>query len=110
MYVSEPGNEVEVLINRREDIACLVSVSNCVGNGLFSQLKYKTFVCVRVHVCVLCLTDRVSLPRNMIENSMFEEEPHVVDLAKDSSVFPIHLSSPTPAYNTYYYIRPLFYV
>ncbi|XP_011614185.2 leucyl-cystinyl aminopeptidase [Takifugu rubripes] len=33
-------------------------------------------------------TDRVSLPRNMIENSMFEEEPDVVDLAKDSSAFP----------------------
>uniref|UniRef100_H3DD78 Leucyl/cystinyl aminopeptidase n=1 Tax=Tetraodon nigroviridis TaxID=99883 RepID=H3DD78_TETNG len=36
-----------------------------------------------------CVTDRVSLPRNMIENSMFEEEPDVVDLAKDSSAFPV---------------------
>uniref|UniRef100_A0A674F201 Aminopeptidase n=1 Tax=Salmo trutta TaxID=8032 RepID=A0A674F201_SALTR len=27
----------------------------------------------------------MSLPRNMIENSMFEEEPDVVDLAKDST-------------------------
>lgn len=61
-------------------------------------------------VCVcLCVTDRVSLPRNMIENSMFEEEPDIVDLAKDSSVFPIYLSSPIPTYTTYYYIRPLFY-
>ncbi|KAM7416423.1 hypothetical protein PAMA_018469 [Pampus argenteus] len=33
-------------------------------------------------------TDRVNLPRNMIENSMFEEEPDVVDLAKDSTAFP----------------------
>uniref|UniRef100_A0A8D3CHC8 Aminopeptidase n=1 Tax=Scophthalmus maximus TaxID=52904 RepID=A0A8D3CHC8_SCOMX len=31
---------------------------------------------------------RANLPRNMIENSMFEEEPDVVDLAKDSSTFP----------------------
>uniref|UniRef100_A0A8C6T860 Aminopeptidase n=1 Tax=Neogobius melanostomus TaxID=47308 RepID=A0A8C6T860_9GOBI len=31
---------------------------------------------------------RVNLPRNMIENSMFEEEPDVVDLAKDSASFP----------------------
>uniref|UniRef100_A0A674F2T5 Leucyl/cystinyl aminopeptidase n=1 Tax=Salmo trutta TaxID=8032 RepID=A0A674F2T5_SALTR len=29
--------------------------------------------------------ERMSLPRNMIENSMFEEEPDVVDLAKDST-------------------------
>lgn len=29
--------------------------------------------------------ERANLPRNMIENSMFEEEPDVVDLAKDSS-------------------------
>uniref|UniRef100_A0A8C3AVF5 Leucyl/cystinyl aminopeptidase n=1 Tax=Cyclopterus lumpus TaxID=8103 RepID=A0A8C3AVF5_CYCLU len=28
---------------------------------------------------------RANLPRNMIENSMFEEEPDVVDLAKDST-------------------------
>lgn len=28
----------------------------------------------------------------MIENSMFEEEPDVVDLAKDSSAFPVYLS------------------
>ncbi|XP_040897337.1 leucyl-cystinyl aminopeptidase [Toxotes jaculatrix] len=33
-------------------------------------------------------TERASLPRNMIENSMFEEEPDVVDLAKDSTAFP----------------------
>ncbi|XP_072288663.1 leucyl-cystinyl aminopeptidase isoform X2 [Eucyclogobius newberryi] len=32
--------------------------------------------------------ERVNLPRNMIENSMFEEEPDVVDLAKDSTSFP----------------------
>ncbi|KAM9810926.1 leucyl-cystinyl aminopeptidase [Neosynchiropus ocellatus] len=33
--------------------------------------------------------ERANLPRNMIENSMFEEEPDVVDLAKDStSTFP----------------------
>uniref|UniRef100_A0A673M4G9 Aminopeptidase n=1 Tax=Sinocyclocheilus rhinocerous TaxID=307959 RepID=A0A673M4G9_9TELE len=29
------------------------------------------------------------LPRNMIENSMFEEEPDVVDLAKESPSYPI---------------------
>ncbi|XP_060740091.1 leucyl-cystinyl aminopeptidase [Tachysurus vachellii] len=33
--------------------------------------------------------DRSTLPRNMIENSMFEEEPDVVDLAKDSPSYPI---------------------
>ncbi|KAJ8005705.1 hypothetical protein DPEC_G00120690 [Dallia pectoralis] len=32
-------------------------------------------------------SERASLPRNMIENSMFEEEPDVVDLAKDSTAF-----------------------
>uniref|UniRef100_A0A672ZX82 Aminopeptidase n=1 Tax=Sphaeramia orbicularis TaxID=375764 RepID=A0A672ZX82_9TELE len=34
---------------------------------------------------------RANLPRNMIENSMFEEEPDVVDLAKDSTAFPVLL-------------------
>uniref|UniRef100_A0A4W5M483 Leucyl/cystinyl aminopeptidase n=1 Tax=Hucho hucho TaxID=62062 RepID=A0A4W5M483_9TELE len=34
-------------------------------------------------------SERASLPRNMIENSMFEEEPDVVDLAKDSTAFPV---------------------
>lgn len=34
-------------------------------------------------------SDRSPLPRNMIENSMFEEEPDVVDLAKDSPSYPI---------------------
>ncbi|XP_053510304.1 leucyl-cystinyl aminopeptidase [Ictalurus furcatus] len=34
-------------------------------------------------------SDRAPLPRNMIENSMFEEEPDVVDLAKDSPSYPI---------------------
>uniref|UniRef100_A0A3P8U1K9 Aminopeptidase n=1 Tax=Amphiprion percula TaxID=161767 RepID=A0A3P8U1K9_AMPPE len=33
-------------------------------------------------------TEHANLPRNMIENSMFEEEPDVVDLAKDSTAFP----------------------
>ncbi|XP_036791919.1 leucyl-cystinyl aminopeptidase [Oncorhynchus mykiss] len=33
-------------------------------------------------------SERASLPRNMIENSMFEEEPDVVDLDKDSTAFP----------------------
>nr|XP_046243201.1 leucyl-cystinyl aminopeptidase [Scatophagus argus] len=33
-------------------------------------------------------TERANLPRNMIENSMFEEEPDIVDLAKDSTAFP----------------------
>ncbi|XP_033828992.1 leucyl-cystinyl aminopeptidase isoform X1 [Periophthalmus magnuspinnatus] len=33
-------------------------------------------------------SERANLPRNMIENSMFEEEPDVVDLAKDSTSFP----------------------
>uniref|UniRef100_A0A671RK21 Leucyl-cystinyl aminopeptidase n=1 Tax=Sinocyclocheilus anshuiensis TaxID=1608454 RepID=A0A671RK21_9TELE len=32
---------------------------------------------------------RAPLPRNMIENSMFEEEPDVVDLAKESPSYPI---------------------
>ncbi|TNN35940.1 Leucyl-cystinyl aminopeptidase [Liparis tanakae] len=33
-------------------------------------------------------SERANLPRNMIENSMFEEEPDVVDLAKESAAFP----------------------
>ncbi|XP_030049270.1 LOW QUALITY PROTEIN: leucyl-cystinyl aminopeptidase [Microcaecilia unicolor] len=33
--------------------------------------------------------DRVQLPRNMIENSMFEEEPDVVDLAKEPGLHPL---------------------
>ncbi|XP_051923813.1 leucyl-cystinyl aminopeptidase isoform X2 [Hippocampus zosterae] len=33
-------------------------------------------------------TERANLPRNMIENSMFEEEPDVVDLARDSAAYP----------------------
>lgn len=33
--------------------------------------------------------ESANLPRNMIENSMFEEEPDVVDLAKDSAAFPV---------------------
>ncbi|KAJ3603665.1 hypothetical protein NHX12_028409 [Muraenolepis orangiensis] len=33
-------------------------------------------------------SEHANLPRNMIENSMFEEEPDVVDLAKDSEAFP----------------------
>lgn len=37
----------------------------------------------------LCTLERANLPRNMIENSMFEEEPDVVDLAKDSTAFPV---------------------
>ncbi|XP_076006763.1 leucyl-cystinyl aminopeptidase [Genypterus blacodes] len=32
--------------------------------------------------------DRANMPRNMIENSMFEEESDVVDLAKESPSFP----------------------
>ncbi|XP_039517984.1 leucyl-cystinyl aminopeptidase-like [Pimephales promelas] len=34
-------------------------------------------------------SERAPLPRNMIENSMFEEEPDVVDLAKESTSYPI---------------------
>lgn len=33
--------------------------------------------------------ESANLPRNMIENSMFEEEPDVVDLAKDTTEFPV---------------------
>ncbi|XP_029428704.1 leucyl-cystinyl aminopeptidase [Rhinatrema bivittatum] len=33
--------------------------------------------------------DRVQLPRNMIENSMFEEGPDVVDLAKEPGLHPL---------------------
>ena len=39
----------------------------------------------------VCVAERANLPRNMIENSMFEEEPDVVDLAKDSAAFPVCL-------------------
>ncbi|XP_062985642.1 leucyl-cystinyl aminopeptidase [Elgaria multicarinata webbii] len=34
-------------------------------------------------------SDRIQLPRNMIENSMFEEEPDVVDLAKEHCLHPL---------------------
>ncbi|XP_048787822.1 leucyl-cystinyl aminopeptidase isoform X2 [Lagopus muta] len=33
--------------------------------------------------------DQIQLPRNMIENSMFEEEPDVVDLAKEPCLHPL---------------------
>lgn len=33
--------------------------------------------------------DRIPLPRHMIENSMFEEEPDVVDLAKEPCLHPL---------------------
>ncbi|KAK6494852.1 leucyl-cystinyl aminopeptidase isoform X1 [Huso huso] len=35
------------------------------------------------------LSECASLPRNMIENSMFEEEPDVVDLAKEPTTYPL---------------------
>uniref|UniRef100_A0A8C5M1M5 Leucyl and cystinyl aminopeptidase n=1 Tax=Leptobrachium leishanense TaxID=445787 RepID=A0A8C5M1M5_9ANUR len=35
------------------------------------------------------MRDRAQLPRNMIENSMFEEEPDVVDLAKEPNLNPL---------------------
>lgn len=38
---------------------------------------------------VISFSDRVQLPRNMIENSMFEEEPDVVDLAKEPCLHPL---------------------
>ncbi|XP_059825431.1 leucyl-cystinyl aminopeptidase-like isoform X2 [Hypanus sabinus] len=34
-------------------------------------------------------SERAQLPRNMIENTMFEEEPDAVDLAKDSRLHPL---------------------
>lgn len=34
-------------------------------------------------------TDQAQLPRNMIENSMFEEEPDVVDIAKEPNLNPL---------------------
>ncbi|TRY95869.1 hypothetical protein DNTS_021398 [Danionella cerebrum] len=40
--------------------------------------------------------DRAPLPRNMIENSMFEEEPDVVDLAKESPSY--HIDSDDVTY------------
>lgn len=43
------------------------------------------------YVLVFCFffLDRLQLPRNMIENSMFEEEPDVVDLAKEPCLHPL---------------------
>ncbi|NWX32885.1 LCAP aminopeptidase, partial [Notiomystis cincta] len=38
---------------------------------------------------VVSVSDRIQLPRNMIENSMFEEEPDVVDLAKEPCLHPL---------------------
>ncbi|OXB83645.1 UNVERIFIED_CONTAM: hypothetical protein H355_015293 [Colinus virginianus] len=34
-------------------------------------------------------SDQIQLPKNMIENSMFEEEPDVVDLAKEPCLHPL---------------------
>lgn len=46
---------------------------------------------------LLPVLERANLPRNMIENSMFEEEPDVVDLAKDSSSsFPVRSCNDLP--------------
>ncbi|NXL67510.1 LCAP aminopeptidase, partial [Chordeiles acutipennis] len=38
---------------------------------------------------VFSFSDLIQLPRNMIENSMFEEEPDVVDLAKEPCLHPL---------------------
>lgn len=38
---------------------------------------------------IFSFSDLIQLPRNMIENSMFEEEPDVVDLAKESCLHPL---------------------
>lgn len=38
---------------------------------------------------VFSFSDQIQLPRNMIENSMFEEEPDVVDLAKEPCLHPL---------------------
>lgn len=55
---------------------------------------------------LLCVLERANLPRNMIENSMFEEEPDVVDLAKDSSSsFPVRSRNDLPSY-----LSELFYL
>lgn len=50
-------------------------------------------------VSLLPVLERANLPRNMIENSMFEEEPDVVDLAKDSSSssFPVRPFNDLPS-------------
>lgn len=56
---------------------------------------YRTFICLShlpffpSDLCSSFVPERANLPRNMIENSMFEEEPDVVDLAKDSTAFPV---------------------
>lgn len=58
-----------------------------------TSLSFQSFPLFFSSICLislpLCATERASLPRNMIENSMFEEEPDVVDLAKDSTAFPV---------------------
>lgn len=49
--------------------------------------------------------ERANLPRNMIENSMFEEEPDVVDLAKDSSSsFPVGSFKDLPFLSGFFYL------
>lgn len=49
--------------------------------------------------------ERANLPRNMIENSMFEEEPDVVDLAKDSSSsFPVRSLKDLPFLSGFLYL------
>ncbi|MGH0162220.1 UNVERIFIED_CONTAM: hypothetical protein FKN15_042193 [Acipenser sinensis] len=81
---------------RTQDLAAVIATisRNPAGQALawnfvrnnWSKLLENSAIAVNLHVPV---SERASLPRNMIENSMFEEEPDVVDLAKEPSTYPL---------------------
>uniref|UniRef100_A0A8C6PQW3 Leucyl and cystinyl aminopeptidase n=1 Tax=Nothobranchius furzeri TaxID=105023 RepID=A0A8C6PQW3_NOTFU len=50
-------------------------------HSFLSKLRSLSKHCLRDFVSCVRVAERANLPRNMIENSLFEEEPDVVDLA-----------------------------
>ena len=77
-----------------------VNIQYCVSVYIIIWIRFLlSFPLLRISFLIylpLCVTDRANMPRNMIENSMFEEEPDVVDLAKDSPAFPVCSFDLTP--------------
>lgn len=79
---------------------CALNRSDCFSLSLISPIL--NLICLfSLPVCVL---ERANLPRNMIENSMFEEEPDVVDLAADSTAFPVRSPHLIPRHAIYTFI------
>lgn len=75
--------------NPATPILTFVTVSSVLIK-IYTLLVDMSILCVNsLGLFSVFTAERDNLPRNMIENSMFEEEPDVVDLAKDSSTFPV---------------------